>query len=189
MYAFRCLVFVGQTKPPVDVVQIWRRFGIDYQRCLSLDPKGPRTDPCQQVRFFFFFGWGLVTTKRQPSGVQSGAGCLLGYILFHSHEHYCTVFGYLLRWCSIVLFFISLMKQQPDNVQASVQDLYDGGTTLSGLRVLSGSYCTCPPPPPPRLLFFPVFSVLSPFLRVFFSITPSLLYASIILIFVLMRVL
>lgn len=28
---------------------MWRRFGIDYQRCLSLDPKGPRVDPCEQV--------------------------------------------------------------------------------------------------------------------------------------------
>lgn len=30
--------------------QVWRRFGIDYETCLSLDPKGPRVDPCEQVR-------------------------------------------------------------------------------------------------------------------------------------------
>ncbi|CAN0359550.1 unnamed protein product, partial [Ectocarpus sp. 8 AP-2014] len=30
-------------------VWVWRRFGIDYERCLSLDPKGPRVDPCEQV--------------------------------------------------------------------------------------------------------------------------------------------
>ncbi|CAB1112597.1 unnamed protein product [Ectocarpus sp. CCAP 1310/34] len=30
-------------------IWVWRRFGIDYERCLSLDPKGPRVDPCEQV--------------------------------------------------------------------------------------------------------------------------------------------
>eukprot|EP00903_Cladosiphon_okamuranus_P016627 g15335.t1 len=30
-------------------IWVWRRFGIDYERCLSLDPKGPRIDPCEQV--------------------------------------------------------------------------------------------------------------------------------------------
>eukprot|EP00904_Undaria_pinnatifida_P011262 jgi/Undpi1/7266/HiC_scaffold_22.g09739.m1 len=30
-------------------IWVWRRFGIDYETCLSLDPKGPRVDPCEQV--------------------------------------------------------------------------------------------------------------------------------------------
>ncbi|CAN0336870.1 unnamed protein product, partial [Ectocarpus sp. 12 AP-2014] len=30
-------------------IWVWKRFGIDYERCLSLDPKGPRVDPCEQV--------------------------------------------------------------------------------------------------------------------------------------------
>ncbi|CAN0227530.1 unnamed protein product [Ascophyllum nodosum] len=30
-------------------IWVWRRFGIDYERCLSLDPKGPRVDPCEEV--------------------------------------------------------------------------------------------------------------------------------------------
>ncbi|CAN0564808.1 unnamed protein product [Ectocarpus sp. 12 AP-2014] len=29
-------------------IWVWKRFGIDYERCLSLDPKGPRVDPCEQ---------------------------------------------------------------------------------------------------------------------------------------------
>ena len=45
---FRCRIssglFVGYVAG-----QVWRRFGIDYETCLSLDPKGPRVDPCEQV--------------------------------------------------------------------------------------------------------------------------------------------
>ncbi|CAM9750231.1 unnamed protein product [Discosporangium mesarthrocarpum] len=30
-------------------IWVWRRYGIDYEKCLSLDPRGPRVDPCEQV--------------------------------------------------------------------------------------------------------------------------------------------
>lgn len=44
-----CLPPYNTIKKKFSKIQVWRRFGIDYERCLSLDPKGPRVDPCEQV--------------------------------------------------------------------------------------------------------------------------------------------
>ena len=73
----------------------------------ALEAAGEQVVTASAFFFFFFF----LTIKQQSGGVQTGAGALEGHE-FYSHKHR----GFHI---SIVLFFISFVKQQPDNIQSS----------------------------------------------------------------------